>query len=96
MRLLLVTIQFFLYFCRPLLTNTFPKMDTKSFIQTKKPYAKPIMLAERFVANEYVASCSIQGVPIGSAIGGESGRENRGSGETGSGRRRASHGRRTR
>ena len=33
-------------------------MDTKSFIQTKKPYAKPIMLAERFVANEYCVTCS--------------------------------------
>ena len=65
MRILLVSIHFFLYFCRPLLTNAFPKMDTKSFIQTKKPYAKPIMLAERFVANEFVAACSVQGAPLG-------------------------------
>ena len=33
-------------------------MDTKSLIQTKKPYAKPRMFAERFVANEYCVTCS--------------------------------------
>lgn len=43
-------------------------MDTKSFIQTKKPYAKPIMLAERFVANEFVAACTNQTITAYYAI----------------------------
>ena len=36
-------------------------MDMKSHFQTKKPYAKPILVAERFVANEYVATCTTSG-----------------------------------
>ena len=40
-------------------------MDTKSLFKTRKPYAKPIMLAERFVAYEFVAACSVQGAPLG-------------------------------
>lgn len=36
-------------------------MDMKSHFQTKKPYAKPILVAERFVANEYVATCNTSG-----------------------------------
>ena len=33
-------------------------MDTKSLFKTRKPYAKPIMLEERFVPNEYCVVCS--------------------------------------
>ena len=40
-------------------------MDTKSLIQTKKTYAKPRMLAERFVANEYCVTCSLNIYKVG-------------------------------
>lgn len=40
------------------------KMDTKSHIQIKKPYAKPILVAERFVANEFVAACDTNGIKL--------------------------------
>ncbi len=48
----------FSVFLQTITNQHFPRMDTKSLIQTKKPYAKPRMLAECFVANAYCVTCS--------------------------------------
>ena len=61
----LETIQLFSVYLRAITNQMSQKMDTESLFKTKKPYAKPIMLAERFVANEFVAACSVQGAPLG-------------------------------
>ncbi|MBR6979000.1 MAG: hypothetical protein IKH88_04105 [Prevotella sp.] len=36
-------------------------MNTRTHFQTKKPYAKPILVVERFVANDFCAICETNG-----------------------------------